>query len=66
MHIKSITLSNFRSFRQCTNETQPFSSKTNVIVGRNGTGKSNVLDAIQFVLLFNKFVTLRAVGNNIF
>lgn len=30
--------------------TEPFSPKHNVIVGRNGSGKSNFFKAIQFVL----------------
>ena len=29
---------------------EPFSSKLNVIVGRNGSGKSNFFAAIRFVL----------------
>ena len=36
-----------------------YSPKHNVIVGRNGSGKSNFFDAIQFVLLGPKFATLR-------
>ena len=40
MHIKQITLSNFRSFRQQP-EIHPFSAGTNVVVGRNGSGKVN-------------------------
>jgi structural maintenance of chromosome 3 (chondroitin sulfate proteoglycan 6) len=35
------------------------SPKHNVIVGRNGSGKSNYFDAIQFVLLAPKFLDLR-------
>lgn len=58
MHIKQITISNFRSFRQQP-EIYPFSSTTNCVVGRNGSGKSNLFDAIQFVLLAPRFSTLR-------
>jgi structural maintenance of chromosome 3 (chondroitin sulfate proteoglycan 6) len=36
-----------------------FSSRHNVIVGRNGSGKSNFFDAIQFVLATSRFNTLR-------
>ena len=35
------------------------SPKHNVIVGRNGSGKSNFFDAIQFVLLGPRFASLR-------
>lgn len=58
MHIKQIIISNFRSFRTQP-EVQPFSQGTNVVVGRNGSGKSNLFDAVQFVLLSPKFWTLR-------
>ena len=42
--------------------THSHSSKHNVIVGRNGSGKSNFFDAIQFVLVSSRFNTLRQVG----
>jgi structural maintenance of chromosome 3 (chondroitin sulfate proteoglycan 6) len=58
MHIKQVLISGFRSFRNQT-EIENFSSKHNVIVGRNGSGKSNFFDAIQFVLVAPKFATLR-------
>ena len=58
MHIKQVIISGFRSFRnQC--EIEPFSPQHNVIVGRNGSGKSNFFDAIQFVLLGPRFASLR-------
>jgi ABC-type multidrug transport system fused ATPase/permease subunit len=60
MHIKQITISNFRSFKQQP-EIHPFSPGTNAIVGRNGSGKSNLFDAMQFVLLSPRFQTLRSV-----
>mmetsp|Transcript_10802 Transcript_10802/g.19558 ORF Transcript_10802/g.19558 Transcript_10802/m.19558 type:complete len:1083 (-) Transcript_10802:860-4108(-) len=59
MHIKQITISNFRSFKQQP-EIHPFSPGTNAIVGRNGSGKSNLFDAMQFVLLSPRFQTLRS------
>eukprot|EP01035_Chromulina_nebulosa_P017480 gene17480-23032_t len=58
MHIKQVIISGFRSFRN-QNEIDPFSPKHNVIVGRNGSGKSNFFDVIQFVLLSPKFANLR-------
>ena len=60
MHIKSITLSNFRSFRK-QDEIQSFSPGTNAVIGRNGSGKSNLFDAVQFALLAGKFANLRQV-----
>jgi recombinational DNA repair ATPase RecF len=60
MHIKQITISNFRSFRQ-QGEIHPFSAGTNTVVGRNGSGKSNLFDAVQFCLLAPRFAHLRQV-----
>ena len=39
--------------------TFQFSAGTNVVVGRNGSGKSNLFDTVQFVLLSAKFYSLR-------
>lgn len=65
MHIKQITISNFRSFRQQP-EIHPFSPGTNAVVGRNGSGKSNLFDAVQFCLMLSsRWHTLRAVSNTI-
>ena len=61
MHIKQIIISNFRSFKSQP-EVQPFSQGTNAVVGRNGAGKSNLFDAVQFALLSPKFWTLRTVS----
>lgn len=44
-----MVISGFRSYREQT-VVEPFSPKHNVIVGRNGSGKSNFFYAIQFVL----------------
>ncbi|KNH06679.1 adaptor complex protein (AP) 3 delta subunit 1 [Perkinsela sp. CCAP 1560/4] len=49
MHIKKITIIGFKSYKDQVFE-EPFSSKHNVIVGRNGSGKSNFFNAILFVL----------------
>ncbi|KAI7871274.1 chromosome segregation protein sudA (DA-box protein sudA) [Spinellus fusiger] len=49
MYIKQITIQGFKSYKdQLT--IDPFSPNHNVIVGRNGTGKSNFFAAIRFVL----------------
>ena len=49
MLIKSIKVNGFKSYR---NETYvgPFDEGFNVVVGRNGAGKSNFFSAIEFVL----------------
>jgi len=49
MYIKQVIISGFKSYRDRL-EVDPFSPKHNLIVGRNGSGKSNFFDAIAFVL----------------
>ncbi|KAF1988722.1 putative chromosome segregation protein SudA [Aulographum hederae CBS 113979] len=49
MHIKQIIIQGFKSYKEQT-IIEPFSPKHNVIVGRNGSGKSNFFAAIRFVL----------------
>ncbi|KAK5652541.1 hypothetical protein OQA88_10447 [Cercophora sp. LCS_1] len=49
MHIKQIIIQGFKSYKDQT-IIEPFSPGTNVIVGRNGSGKSNFFAAIRFVL----------------
>ncbi|CED84349.1 Structural maintenance of chromosome protein 3 (sister chromatid cohesion complex Cohesin, subunit SMC3) [Phaffia rhodozyma] len=49
MHIKTLTIQGFKSYRDQT-PIEPFSSSHNVVVGRNGSGKSNFFSAIRFVL----------------
>ncbi|KAG0254731.1 Structural maintenance of chromosomes protein 3, partial [Actinomortierella ambigua] len=44
-----ITIQGFKSYKNQT-VIEPFSGKHNVIVGRNGSGKSNFFAAIRFVL----------------
>ena len=58
MHLKQLIISGFRRFRN-QREIESFSPKHNVLVGRNGRGQSNFVDAIQFVLLAPKFYNLR-------
>ncbi|KAF7304687.1 Structural maintenance of chromosomes protein [Mycena kentingensis (nom. inval.)] len=47
--IKSLTIQGFKSYRDQTS-IEPFSPRHNVVVGRNGSGKSNFFAAIRFVL----------------
>lgn len=49
MYIKQIVIQGFKSYKNQT-IVEPFSPKLNVIVGRNGSGKSNFFAAIRFVL----------------
>jgi len=49
MYIKQVTIQGFKSYRNQT-ICDPFSPQHNVIVGRNGSGKSNFFFAIRFVL----------------
>jgi recombinational DNA repair ATPase RecF len=44
-----IIIQGFKSYKEQT-VIEPFSPKSNVIVGRNGSGKSNFFAAIRFVL----------------
>ncbi|VEU19882.1 DEKNAAC100058 [Brettanomyces naardenensis] len=49
MYIKRITIQGFKSFKnECVIDS--FSPHHNVVVGRNGSGKSNFFAAIRFVL----------------
>uniref|UniRef100_A0A1B0CNN4 Putative structural maintenance of chromosome protein 2 chromosome condensation complex condensin n=1 Tax=Lutzomyia longipalpis TaxID=7200 RepID=A0A1B0CNN4_LUTLO len=49
MYIKSIILDGFKSYGKRT-EIHGFDKEFNAITGLNGTGKSNILDSICFVL----------------
>lgn len=59
MHIKSIHLDGFKSYQKKTDITG-FSPQFNAITGYNGSGKSNVLDSICFILGINKLDNIRA------
>ncbi|WFC95905.1 Structural maintenance of chromosomes protein 3 [Malassezia brasiliensis] len=49
MYIKALTIHGFKSFRDAT-VVDSLSPHANVVVGRNGSGKSNFFAAIRFVL----------------
>nr|CAD7394287.1 unnamed protein product [Timema cristinae] len=49
MYIKQVIIQGFKSYREQT-IVEPFDPRHNVVVGRNGSGKSNFFYAIQFVL----------------
>ena len=49
MYIKEVIIDGFKSYAQRTH-VKNFDSMFNAITGLNGSGKSNILDAICFVL----------------
>lgn len=48
MHLKSLTLKGFKSFASAT--TLAFEPGVTCVVGPNGTGKSNIVDALAWVM----------------
>ncbi|KAF3852186.1 hypothetical protein F7725_005541 [Dissostichus mawsoni] len=59
MHIKSIILEGFKSYAQRT-EINGFDPLFNAITGLNGSGKSNILDSICFLLGITNLSHVRA------
>ncbi|XP_010133775.1 PREDICTED: structural maintenance of chromosomes protein 2 [Buceros rhinoceros silvestris] len=59
MYIKSIVLEGFKSYAQRT-EVSGFDPLFNAITGLNGSGKSNILDSICFVLGISNLSQVRA------
>ncbi|XP_037106989.1 structural maintenance of chromosomes protein 2 [Syngnathus acus] len=59
MHIKSIILEGFKSYAQRT-EINGFDPLFNAITGLNGSGKSNILDSICFLLGITNLTHVRA------
>ena len=58
MFIKSVTIHGFKSYHE-KSSVGPFHDGFNVILGRNGAGKSNFFSAIEFVLS-DEYSNLRA------
>lgn len=52
MYLKKLSLTNFKNYRQADLE---FSSRINCLVGNNGVGKTNILDAIHYLSLTKSF-----------
>jgi len=53
MHLKWIKLTNFKNFPEFQIE---FSPKINAFVGKNGAGKTNVLDAVHYLALSKSYL----------
>jgi DNA replication and repair protein RecF len=52
MYLKKLSLTNFKNYDQTELE---FSPKINCLVGNNGVGKTNILDAIHYLSLTKSF-----------
>lgn len=59
MYIKEISIDGFKSYAQQT-IISPFDAHFNAITGLNGSGKSNILDSICFVLGISNLSQVRA------
>ncbi|CAJ0959811.1 unnamed protein product, partial [Mesorhabditis belari] len=59
MHIKKIEIEGFKSYVRKTTVDE-FDTQFNAITGLNGTGKSNILDSICFVLGITNLSCIRA------
>ncbi len=61
MFVKEIIIEGFKSYAQSTTVHQ-FDPHFNAITGLNGSGKSNILDAICFVLGISNLSQVRATN----
>lgn len=61
MFVKEIIIDGFKSYAQATTVHQ-FDPHFNAITGLNGSGKSNILDAICFVLGISNLSQVRATN----
>lgn len=60
MFLKTISLRNFKNFTESRYE---LSSKINAFVGKNGVGKTNVLDAVHYLALTKSYLNYADVQN---
>jgi len=65
MYIKSMVLEGFKSYGKRI-EINGFDKEFNAITGFNGSGKSNILDAICFVLGITNLGQVSLVHHNLF
>ncbi|MCJ1806435.1 DNA recombination protein RecF [Flavobacterium covae] len=60
MHLKKISLFNFKNFEEANFE---FEHKINCFVGKNGIGKTNILDAIYHLAFGKSYFNTLAIQN---
>ncbi|MFV0306090.1 MAG: DNA replication/repair protein RecF [Moheibacter sp.] len=60
MFLKEITLRNFKNFEESKFE---FSHKINAFVGKNGVGKTNMLDAVHYLALTKSYLNYSDAQN---
>lgn len=63
MYIERVTCNGFKSYSVATH-IEDFDREFNAITGENGSGKSNLLDAICFVLGISKLDQVRVTNLN--
>ena len=63
MHIKNVEIDGFKSYARRT-EVKDFDRLFNAITGLNGSGKSNILDSICFLLGISQLKHVRAHSLN--
>lgn len=54
MQLRSLTMKNFRCFK---NKTIHFNAQQVIIIGRNGSGKTSIIEALYFLCFFKSFRT---------
>lgn len=64
MYIKKVVLEGFKSYAQRT-EIDGFDPLFNAITGLNGSGKSNILDAICFLLGITNLSQVAVVSGDV-
>lgn len=60
MHLEKLTLVNFKNFES---QTFDFQNKINCFVGKNGVGKTNILDAIYYLSFAKSYFNPVAIQN---
>ena len=60
MYLQKLTLSNFKNYSEAK---LSFSDKINCFVGDNGSGKTNILDAIYYLSFAKSYFNPLAVQN---